>query len=144
MFHTVEEVLRQKGSSVYMIAPGATALDAAARMNEHRIGSLVVVADGSVVGIVSERDILIRVVASQLPPAETPVSQIMTTPIITCSPATTLDELRGIMRTKRIRHVPVMENDRLAGMISIGDLNMAEAQSMSETIKYLEAYICSG
>ncbi len=143
MFSTVRDVLRHKGTGVHTIGPGATALDAAAVMNRERIGSLVVVDEGSVIGIVTERDILTRVVAGERPPAGTPVVGIMTSPILTCSPETTLNELRATMRDRRIRHVPVMEGDRLAGMVSIGDITFAENETMSQTIHYLEAYIAS-
>ncbi len=140
---TVRDILRHKGSRVHTIGPGASALDAARAMNAERIGSLVVVDEGQVIGIVTERDILTRVVAADRPPAATPVVEIMTTPILTCTPATPLDELRATMRERRIRHVPVMEGDRLTGLVSIGDANVAERESMSQTIHYLEAYIAS-
>ncbi len=143
MFSTVRDVLRHKGNRVHTIGPGATALDAAAAMNRERIGSLVVVDEGQVIGILTERDILTRVVAGERTPSRTPVVEIMTSPILTCRPETTLNELRATMRERRIRHVPVMEGDRLAGMVSIGDLTFAEQEGMNQTIHYLEAYIAS-
>lgn len=143
MFSTVRDVLRHKGSVVHTIGPGATALDAALAMNAERIGSLVVVDEGQVIGIVTERDILTRVVASERPPAATPIVEIMTSPILTCTPATTLDELRTTMRERRIRHVPVMDGERLAGLVSIGDVTIAERETLSQTVHYLEAYIAS-
>lgn len=144
MFNIVGELLRHKGAEVHTVQPAATALDAARRMNEKRIGSLVVVDGDEVVGIITERDLLTRVVARERAPSTTTVSEIMTGSVYTCAPATSLDELRLLMRSKRIRHVPVVDNGRLAGMVSIGDLNFAETQTLSETVKYLEAYIASG
>lgn len=143
MFGTVRDVLRHKGTQVHTVAPGASALDAAALMNRQRIGSLVVVDDGTVIGIVTERDILTRVVAAERGPSVTPVVEIMTSPILTCTPATTLNEVRATMREHRVRHVPVMDADQLVGMVSIGDVTFAERETLSETIHYLEAYIAS-
>jgi CBS domain-containing protein len=144
MLITVAEVLRNKGVGARTIEPSASVLDSARLMNEHRIGSLIVTEGPCVVGIITERDLLTRVIARELPPALTPVGDVMTTPVLTCTPTTSLDELRWLMRSRRIRHVPVVEDNRLIGVISIGDLNMAETQTLSETVKYLESYICSG
>lgn len=143
MFSTVRDVLRNKGTRVLTIGPGATALDAASVMNREHVGSLVVVDEGQVIGIVTERDVLTRVVAAERVPAQTPVVEIMTTPILTCTPETTLDELRATMRARRIRHVPVMDGEHLAGIVSIGDITIAEHETLSQTIHYLEAYIAS-
>jgi CBS domain-containing protein len=139
--YLVSELLRQKGSSVHTIAPEATALEAASLMNQHRIGSLMVVAGGRPTGIVTERDMLTRVVAAKRDPATTPVQEIMTGRILTCTPQTSLDEVRKAMREHRIRHIPVIDQGKLAGMISIGDVNSADHQTLVETISYLEAYI---
>src|SRR5688572_22911983 len=109
----VTEVLRRKGSQVITIAPTESAQAAAQSMNQHRIGSLVVTEGDAVVGIVTERDILTKVVAAERSPGQTPVSAIMTQRVLTCAPETTLDELRKTMRERRIRHVPVMEGGRL-------------------------------
>jgi CBS domain-containing protein len=137
----VFELLRSKGAAVHTIEPDRTVLDAAREMNQRRIGSLVVVNEGRVVGIITERDILTRIVAAERAPASTRVADAMTSHVLTCGPSTSLDELRALMRQRRIRHVPVIEDDRLLGMVSIGDLNVAEAQGLSQTISYLEAYI---
>jgi CBS domain-containing protein len=139
--HTISELLRHKGPQVFTISPDATVLEAAKKMNQHRIGSLVVAEGERIAGIVTERDILTKVVAGERPPAATPVSEAMTEKVLTCTPGTGLDELRHTMRERRIRHVPVVENGRLVGMASLGDLNFAEAHTLSETIGYLEAYI---
>ena len=143
MFGTVRDVLRHKGTRVHSIAPGASALDAAVLMNQNRIGSLVVVDDGAVIGIITERDILTRVVAREQIPSHTPVVEVMSSPILTCTPDTTLNELRSTMREHRIRHVPVMDADQVIGVVSIGDITYAEHETLNETIHYLEAYIAS-
>jgi CBS domain-containing protein len=140
--HLVTELLRHKGPQVFSIGPEASVLDAAKKMNQYRIGSLVVTGPGGkIVGIVTERDILIKVVAAERVPAKTPVSAVMTANVLTCTPRTSLDELRHTMRERRIRHVPVVEGGHIVGMASLGDLNVAETQTLSETIGYLEAYI---
>jgi CBS domain-containing protein len=141
--HSVAELLRHKGAAVQTIGPDRTVLEAAREMNLHRIGSLIVVHDGRVVGIVTERDILTRVVAAERAPSATKVSDVMTAQVMVCGPSTGLDELRAIMRERRIRHVPVVAEGRLAGMVSIGDLNTAETRNLTQTISYLEAYIAS-
>lgn len=133
----------ERGESVVTIAQDASAFEAARVMNEHHIGALVVT-DGSqgVAGIFTERDLLKRVVAEGKRPEETTVGDVMTKDVIACKPETNTDEIRQIMRTKRIRHMPVVADDgRLIGMISIGDLNLAEAKVMTETISYLEQYM---
>ncbi len=139
--YQVSELLGLKGSEVATIAPAASALDAARAMNERKIGSLVVVDGGRVVGIITERDILTRIVAAERSPSKTRVQDVMTAGPITCCPETPLEELRGVMQQRRVRHVPVLDEGRLSGMVSIGDLNAAEAREMTQTIGYLKAYI---
>ena len=128
--------------SVETVSPESTVLEAAQIMNDQHIGSLVVVGhEGGLVGIVTERDFLRRVIAASRDPSTTRVSEIMTRSILTCTPDTRLDEVRATMRSRRIRHMPIIENDRLVGMISIGDLNFAESQSLNEQVEQLEMYI---
>ncbi len=145
--YQVSELLSVKGSMVATIAPSASVLDAACAMNERKIGSLVVVGGGGrgaekrVVGIITERDILTRVVAMERSPSKTKVEEVMTPNPISCVPETPLEEVRCVMQERRVRHVPVLEGGLLAGMVSIGDLNAAEAREMTQTIGYLKAYI---
>lgn len=145
---TVEHVLKSKNrlyTSVLTVSPRASVLEAARIMNQHRIGSLVVLGeDQGVAGIFTERDVLTRVVAVGKDPARTHVSEVMTTPVVCCSPETPLNDLRLLMRQRLIRHVPVVEEDRLVGMVSIGDLNVAETMVLSQTIQSLEEYITRG
>jgi CBS domain-containing protein len=128
--------------TVETVSPDTTVVEAAKIMNDQHIGSLVVVGhEGGLVGIVTERDFLRRVIAEQIDPAETTVSQIMTRSILTCTPDTRLDEVRSTMRERRVRHMPIIDAGRLVGMISIGDLNFAESQSLTEQVEQLEMYI---
>ena len=138
----VREILHHKGSQVWTIHLKATVLEAASLMNKHKIGALVVTNEGQVLGMFTERDILQRVVAKQLDPLKTKVVDVMTTEVVCCTPDTKLDEARGAMKTRRIRHLPVIGEDRkLLGLVSIGDLN-AQAQAENElTIFLLDEYI---
>src|SRR5262245_13703381 len=118
---TVRDILTIKGSKVLSTGPDATVLDAAMLMNEHKVGSLVVMSGGQLIGIISERDILQRVVVPRRDPGTTPVLDVMTTEVICCQPHTTLEEARGVLKNRRIRHLPVVdEAKRLCGLISIG------------------------
>src|SRR5688572_7997126 len=99
--YAVSELLRSKGCGVYATPPQATVLDAARAMNEHKIGSLVVMDGDRLVGIITERDIMTRVVAAELAPSRTPVSEIMTREVLTCPVNAGLDDLRALMRQRR-------------------------------------------
>ena len=105
------------------------------------VGLVLTLACCALVGIVTERDFLRRVIADQRDPSETSVSEIMTRSILTCTPDTRLEEVRATMRDRRVRHMPVIDAGRLVGMISIGDLNFAESQSLTQQVEQLEMYI---
>ena len=102
---------------------------------------MIVIDKDRLAGIFTERDVLRRVVAEQRDPATTKLADVMTSPVACAAPHTTLDEIRQVMRERRIRHVPVVNAKRVLGMISIGDLNKAEREVQVETIRYLEQYI---
>lgn len=143
---TAERILQDKArhgsAGVVTVCPETSVLEAAVRMNEHRIGALVVVSDtGRPVGIFTERDILTRVVAEGRLPELVAIKEVMTRDPIACSPNTTMDEIRCVMRDRRIRHLPVVNDQGLVGLISIGDLNAAETRELTETVLYLEQYM---
>jgi len=139
---TVRDILARKGAHVQSIGPEASALDAAVLMNEHKIGSLVVMSDGYVIGIITERDILHRVVAQCRDPRQTAVHEVMTTEVVCCQLHTPIEEARGVMKNRRIRHLPVVDEGRhLLGLISIGDLNAHDAHNHELTIHIMEEYI---
>lgn len=140
---TVARLLDRKGREVVTITPEATTLAAARMMNAQRIGSLVVMERGSQVpsGIITERDILTRIVAAQKDPSSTIVRDAMTTPVITCEPDDPLDHIRRTMRERRVRHIPVIHLGRLAGLISIGDLNNIEQEILEDTVHMLQMYV---
>lgn len=116
----IEDIDRQR--DVITIAPKDTVSTAAKIMSDNTIGCLVIVDDGLVIGIISERDIVDRVTATKLDPAKTPVCDVMTTPVVTCKATTPLKEVRGLMSQHHIRHVAVLEGDEPVGMISIRDI----------------------
>jgi CBS domain-containing protein len=139
---TVSDILARKGGQVHCIPRSATVLEATRRMNEHKVGSLVVSEDGRVVGVFSERDVLQRVVAQERLPGRTLVGDVMTARVIVVSPSADIDEAARIMKDQRVRHLPVVEEDgRLVGMISIGDVNAYHASGREATIRYLHDYI---
>lgn len=138
---TVRDILDRKGGHVVAIAPGATALEAAQLMNEHRIGSLLVMESTKLVGIVTERDILRRVVAAGGDPAKILVEAILSTPVACCRPDTNLEECRKVITEKRIRHLPVVDHGQLRGIITIGDLMAQAIEEHESTIKYLNEYM---
>ena len=139
---TIREILAIKGRHVASISPNENVYEAAERMNEDKIGSLVVLDQGRLVGIITERDILQRVVAPRLDAGATHVADVMTTSLICCRMHTTVEEARGVMKNRRIRHLPVVDdNDEMLGLISIGDLNAFQSNSQEQTIYFLQEYI---
>ncbi len=138
---TAEHLLAVKGGSIASLGPAATVLDAAQVMNDRHIGSVLVIDDDRLVGIFTERDVLRRIVAEQRDPALTPLAEVMTSPVACGAPHTTLNELRTVMRRRKIRHIPIVKGRRALGMISIGDLNQAEHDVQEQTISYLEQYM---
>ena len=139
---TLRQILAQKGPRVFSIAPGSTVLEAAQLMNGHRIGSLAVVENGQLVGIFTERDILMRIVARQLDPTATKVHEVMTREVVCGGPHTTVEEARGVMKNRRLRHLPILDEvGQLCGMVSIGDLNAYETHDKEMTIHLLQEYI---
>lgn len=140
----VAEILSLKqGDRLQCTRPGETVLAATQKMNEHGIGALLVIDDEeNLVGIFTERDVLRRVVAAELPPATVQVAEVMTTEVACCTPETSIDEARNIFRQRRIRHLPVIDdNGDIQGLISIGDLNAHYTNHQEVTIQYLHEYL---
>jgi CBS domain-containing protein len=134
----VKEILAKKGPFVASIGREQTVLDAAREMNARRIGALVVTDGDNVVGIVTERDIMTKVVALQLEPAKTRIGQIMTCPVACCRLDTSVEECSSVMTTKRIRHLPVVERGKLVGIITSGDILARRVAQQKERIDDLE------
>jgi CBS domain-containing protein len=138
---TVQSILDRKGSQVVTVAPQESVLNAARVMNERGIGGVVVTEKGRVVGIFTERDVLRRVVAEARDPARTLLRDVMTTPVITCRPDAKLDQCRSLMSDRRIRHMPVVRDDELCGILTTGDLLADQVREQQDTIEYLNAYV---
>lgn len=139
---TVRNVLAGKPSRVFSISPSATVLDATWEMNRQKIGALLVTSQDRIIGILTERDILQRVVAEQKSPGDVHVEEIMTAEVLCCQLDTPVEEASEIMRQRRVRHLPVCDNDgHVTGLVSIGDLNAHYATEQSITIHYLNEYL---
>jgi len=137
----IRDILRRKGEDVYSVGPLATVIDAVNTMNDHQIGSVLVCEGGYPVGVFSERDVLVRVVAAQRDPRQTLVRDVMTTRLYTASPDDTLLEVMRLMTDRRCRHVPVMEAELLVGLVSIGDLTKASQYNLRQEVRELSSYI---
>jgi len=138
----VQDLLAIKGTHVLSIGGVATVLDAALVMNEHKIGALVVIDQGRIVGMFTERDVLHRVVAERRDPATVRVADVMTRDVVCCVPETSVDEASTVMKERRIRHLPVCgPESQVIGMISIGDVNAFHAHSQERTIHHLNEYL---
>ncbi len=141
--HTVKRLLDSKSGGVVTIAPDASVFNALELMAERDIGAVVVVHDGQVVGILSERDYARKVILHNKSSREITVDEIMTDRVLYVGPTHTVEECMTLMTDKRIRHLPVMDGDRLIGVLSIGDLVKATIDDRDFTIRQLETYIAS-
>ncbi|UCH83876.1 MAG: CBS domain-containing protein [Candidatus Latescibacterota bacterium] len=141
---TVHELLENKGGVVFTIAPADSVYDAIKTMADKSVGALVVMDGSEVVGIVTERDYARKVVLKGRSSKKTACRNIMTGEVLVVSPERTIDECMCLMTEKRIRHLPVIENDRLVGIISIGDCIKAIVSKQEFIIEQLESYIRSG
>ncbi len=137
----VKDILAKKGAFVASIGRDHSVLEAAREMNARRIGALVVTDGDNVVGIFTERDVMTRVVALQLDPGATKVEQVMTCPVACCRPDSPLAECREVMTSRRIRHLPVVENNKLVGIVTSGDVLAKEVVEQQERIDGLHRSI---
>lgn len=138
---TVMQVLETKGNQIWSIAPDRSVYDALQVMAEKEVGALVVLEGGKLVGILSERDYARKVILKGLSSPQTPVQNIMTTKVVYARPEQTIEEAMALMTDKRCRHLPVMEGERLLGVLSIGDLVKASIAEKQFIINQLENYI---
>lgn len=138
---TLDSVLRFKGRQVWSIAPTATVYEAIARMSEKSVGALLVLSEGRLAGIISERDYARKVILKDRSSKETQVREIMTDRVVTALPADTVEECMRRMTEHRIRHLPVLDGDKVVGIVSIGDLVSWTITAHEETIGHLQGYI---
>ncbi len=137
----VRDILDRKGRAVATVTPEKTVYQAAVMMNQERIGALVVVEGDEVTGIFTERDILMRVVAAGRDPKATPVAEVMTTSVISCTPSTPVAECKTLMNERRVSHLPVIESGRLIGIVTSGDTLALEVAEKQDQIADLQSYI---
>ncbi len=141
----VLDLLRRKGDGVHTVLPTDSVVAAATAMNQHGVGGLVVVdRSGKMVGMFTERDVLRRVVAAGKDPATTVVSEVMTMEVLACRPETSLQECASVMTSKRIRHLPVLNDSGLVGIVTIGDLLAQRVDDQQATIEYLTSFVYDG
>lgn len=140
---TIRPLLRRKGSDVWSLPPSASVYEAIAMMADRHVGALLVMEDKSLLGIVSERDYARKIILQGRSSHETPVSAIMSSPVITVTPSFSVSECMRIMTDRRIRHLPVVENGAVTAVISIGDLVNWVVSEQRETIRQLEAWIAA-
>ena len=140
---TVRTLLEGKGRAIYSVEPQAAVLDAIRLMAERGVGALAVMRGPKLEGIVSERDYARKVILRGRSSADTPVRDIMTSPVLTVSLETSVQACMQLMTDRKVRHLPVVENSRVIGMISIGDLVKAVIADQQQHIEQLESYIHS-
>lgn len=138
---TVEVLLREKGREVVSTSPEATVLELARLMNERRIGSVLVLKAGTLVGIVTERDLLTKVVALARDAASLRVRDIMTTDVVVVETGTPIGAAMRTMTERRCRHLPVMKGREVVGIVSIGDCNRWSSRDQEYTVRHLTDYI---
>jgi CBS domain-containing protein len=141
MFGFVSSVLAEKGRQVYTVARGASVAEAVREMNEKGIGALVVMEGRRPIGMFTERDVLRRVVDADKDPTMTRVSSVMTRDVVTVSPSDHVDDVMALMTARRFRHLPVVADDELQGMISIGDLMRWITIHQEDQIRQMQEYI---
>ncbi len=141
---SISSLLERKGFTVHAVAPTMTVTEAVDEMNRHRIGCIVVLEDGRLAGIFTERDVLRRVVGESLDPKRAQVKDVMTASVITITPETMVDETMTLFLEKRCRHLPVMQDGRLVGLISIGDVSRWLSDSHRVEAEHLKNYITGG
>jgi CBS domain-containing protein len=140
----ISAILDRKGSTVFSVAPSASIADAVDEMNRHRVGSVLVLDGPRLVGIFTERDVLRRVVGAELDPKRAAVSEVMSSNVLTITRDATMEETMTIFTEKRCRHLPVVENGRLIGTVSIGDITRWMADHHRVEAEQLKNYITGG
>ena len=139
--HQLAKILEEKGDEVLAIEADASVFEAIKRMVEANVGALLVTDEGEIAGIVTERDYLRRVTLKGRTDKETAIREIMSSPLIVATPQMTIDECMALMTDRRIRHVPVVEDGQVVGIVSIGDVVKFKSNQQSYEIQYLHEYI---
>jgi CBS domain-containing protein len=137
----VKHLLEGKGDAIYAIEPNKPVLEAIRMMADKYVGALLVMDGGQLVGIISERDYARKVILLGRSSAETPLREIMSSPVTTVTPGDSVNHCMKLMTDKRMRHLPVVENGKVIGMLSIGDLVKAVIDDQAEQLEQLQRYI---
>ena len=140
----IADVLRNKGAGVLTVSPEMTVAELLTGLATRNVGAMVVVGPDGPVGIVSERDVVRNLHAHGAELLEHAVADIMSTDVITCTPADSVDGVSGLMTNNRVRHVPVMDGGHLTGIVSIGDVVKTRMEELEAQQEQLEAYITQG
>lgn len=140
----ITAILDRKGKKVYSVSSKVSVADAVGEMNRQRVGSVLIIDGGRLVGIFTERDVLRRVVGAGVDPLRTCVSEVMTSQVMTISPDATIEETMRIFTEKRCRHLPVVDGGELIGAISIGDITRWMSDAHRAEAEHLKNYITSG
>ena len=139
----VNQILEAKQGQLVAVAADAPVLEVIRLMAEHHIGSVLVMHGGELIGIATERDYARKVILQGRSSADTPVSQVMSSPVLTVAPTDTVQTCMGVMTDRKIRHLPVVEGGQVLGLISIGDLVKAVIEDQRQEIAQLQQYIAS-
>jgi CBS domain-containing protein len=140
---SVRQLLQAKGAVIFSIAPDASVFSALKLMAEKDVGALLVVSGGKLAGIMSERDYARKVILLGKSSHDMMVREIMTEKVVTIQPEQTVEDCMGLMTARRVRHLPVVDGDKLLGLLSIGDLVKEVIAEQEQTIRQLESYIHS-
>ncbi len=138
---TISEILNYKGSNVWCVAPDSTVFDAIQIMADRNVGALLVTEDGRLVGILSERDYTRKIVLKGKSSKQTAVREILSGDVISITPNHTVEECLRLMTENRVRHLPVLEEEKIVGIVSIGDLVNWIISAQTSTIQQLQTYI---
>ena len=141
---TVRDILQGKGNQIWSVSRGSTVFDALQLMADKNVGALLVLDGEKIAGIFSERDYARKIILKGKASKDTPVAEIMTAEVTTLRPEQSVEECMGLMTDKRIRHLPVLDGEKLVGLISIGDVVKAIISEREFIIKQLESYITGG
>lgn len=138
---TVDQILSKKGKEIFSVLPSITVYEALGVMSEKNIGAILVIEDNILKGILSERDYARKIALKAKSSKKTLVHEIMVENVLTVKPTDNLDYCMDLMYNKKVRHLPVLENDAVVGIISIGDVVKTIMDLQKETIHYLDSYI---
>ncbi|MFP4207483.1 MAG: CBS domain-containing protein [Wenzhouxiangella sp.] len=139
--HNIRQILEQKGGEIWSVSPDDFVIEAVREMARYRVGAMLVMENGEMKGMFSERDYARKVILADKSSRETRVADVMTAPLVTIDPRATAEEGLALMTRKRIRHLPVVEHGALIGLVSIGDLVNAVIGDQKRLIEHLESYV---